>query len=148
MDGKHVAVKTGVAYKFKYIGGKPGYISPNNHNENFDMIPTRPLINPAKIKPRKAAKTLWRLLARPPEKIYIVTNREMQKTSSIGSKILPTKRIWYIFSLILKIFTLFTIYYEIPHVKRNWISLALCQYQSTAGFYNIGCQKFFIVFQR
>ena len=89
MDAKHVAVKTGAGYKFKYIGRKPGFITPKNHKEHFNMIPTRPLTNSAKIKSRKAAKKIWR----PPEKIYIATNGEMQKMSSIGSKKLPTKRI-------------------------------------------------------
>ena len=87
---------------------KPAYVTLKDHKENFNIHPKCGLINPAKNELVKVAKIIVENINKTIRVLhcYTATSGEKHQMLSIGSKILPTKRIVYLFNLILKSFTL------------------------------------------
>ena len=98
--------KLEIADRVEFMAEKPAYITLKDHKENFNINPKCHLINPAKSELGKVSKTIVENINKTVrEKLHCNQWRNRQMLL-IGSKILPTKGIIYLFNLILKSFTL------------------------------------------
>ena len=106
LEAKHIAKKLEIADRVECMAEKPAYITLKDHKENFNINPKCHLINPAKSELGKVSKTIVENINKTVrEKLHCNQWRNRQMLL-IGSKILPTKGIIYLFNLILKSFTL------------------------------------------
>ena len=108
LEAKHIAKKLEIGDRVECVVRKPAYVTLKDHKENFNIHPKCGLINPAKNELVKVAKIIVENINKTIRVLhcYTATSGEKHQMLSIGSKILPTKRIVYLFNLILKSFTL------------------------------------------
>ena len=105
LEAKRIAKKVEIADRVECIAEKPAYIALKDHKENFNINPKCRLINPAKSKLGKVAKTK-NINKTVREKLHCNQWRNTSNVIDWFHKILPAKGIAYLFNLILKSFTL------------------------------------------